>query len=210
MAQAFNEHWDTAGRIPFWYTLESNALAAAAEKKPGDKKAVSSNPSFVERMSATEGYLTKQLQDVRVDYLEIDRVGVEFNNDLLKHSRGVFGKQANRVLQEEADDQWSGIDFVSESFEQEAQLHEAVSKCGGDPSKLPVQDCDYLQDSINCLANVLRAKGIGGCPDATDGEAVNVPTSLTRFRIRGSEDLPDMRRLVLVSHCSCCHRKHYF
>lgn len=210
MTQAFNEHWDTAGRIPFWYTLESNALAAAAEKKSGNRKAVSTIPNFLENMSATEDYLTKQLRDVRVDYMEIDRVGVDFNKNLLKHAREKFGKQANRVLQDEADDEWSGIDFVSESFEQEAQLHEAMSKCGSDPSKLPVQDCDYLQDSINCLASCLRAKGIGGCPDVSDEEGVNMPTSLTRFRIRGSEDLPDMRRLVLVSHCSCCHRKHYF
>lgn len=210
MTQAYNEHWDTAGRIPFWYTLESNALAAAAEKKAGKKRPVSPSPSFIESIPVIEEYLAKQLQDVRVDYMEVNRVGQDFNKGLHKHARGIFQKQGNRVIPDEADDRWSGIDFVSESFEQEAQLHEAMSKCGGDPSKLPVQDCDYLQDSINCLASALRAKGIGGCPDATDGEAVNMPTSLTRFRIRGSEDLPDMRRLVLVSHCSCCHRKHYF
>lgn len=210
MTQAYSEHWDTAGRIPFWYTLESNALAAAAEKKAGKKKPVSPSPSFIENMPVIEEHLAKQLQDVRVDYLEVDRVGQDFRKSLHKHARGIFQKQGNRVIPDEADDLWSDIDFVSESFEQEAQLHEAMSKCGGNPSKLPVQDCDYLQDSINCLAGSLRATGIGGCPDATDGEAVNMPTSLTRFRIRGSEDLPDMRRLVLVSHCSCCHRKHYF
>lgn len=210
MTQAFNEHWDTAGRIPYWYTLESNALAAAADEKPGGKKPVSNNPSLFESMSMMEDYLTKQLRDVRVDYLEIDQLSVDFGNDLLKHARAVFEKQANRVLKPEDRDLWSGIDFVSESFEQEAQLHEAMSKCGGDPAKLPVQDCDYLQDSINCLASALRAKGIGGGSDATDGGPVNMPTSLTRFRIRGSEDLPDMRRLALVSHCHCCHRKYYF
>lgn len=210
MTQAYNKHWDTAGRIPFWYTLESNALETAA-KKDGRKTTSSLNPSFVENIPVIEEYLTKQLQEVRVDYMEIDKVGVEFNKNLLKHARGKFTKQANRVLQPEAQDLWSGIDFASESFEQEAQLHEAMAKCGGDPSKLPIQDCDYLQDSINCLANVLMAKGIGGGPNTADGdEGVNMPTSLTRFRIRGSEDLPDMSRLVLVSHCSCCHRKYYF
>lgn len=211
MTQAFNEHWDTAGRIPYWYALEANALAAAAKKKAGKKTQPSINPSFVDSMPVMEEYLTKQLQDVRVDYMEIDRVALDFNNDLRKHARDKFAKQSNRVLLPEDTDQWSGIDFVSESFEQEAQLHEAMSKCGGDPSKLPVQDCDYLQDSINCLARALRARGIGRGPAAADGdEGVNMPTSLTRFRIRGSEDLPDMSRLVLVSHCSCCHRKHYF
>ncbi|KAK7709957.1 hypothetical protein SLS64_006202 [Diaporthe eres] len=210
MTQAYNEHWDTTGRIPFWYTLESNALAAAAEKKAGKKKPVSPSPSFIESIPVIEEYLAKQLQDVRVDYIEVDRVGEDFSKSLHKHAREIFLKQGNRVIPDEADDRWSDIDFVSESFEQEAQLHEAMSKCGGNPSKLPVQDCDYLQDSINCLASSLRATGIGGCQDPTDGEAVNMPTSLTRFRIRGSDDLPDMRRLVLVSHCSCCHRKHYF
>lgn len=205
MTQAYNEHWDTAGRIPFWYTLESNALAAAA-KKAGKKTTSSLNFSFVENIPVIEEYLTKELQDVRVNYMEIDKVGVDFNNDLLKHAREKFTKQTNRVLQSEAKDQWSGIDFASESFEQEAQLHEAMPKYGGDPSKLPIQDCDYLQDSINCLTNALKAKGIGGDVD----ESVNMPTSLTRFRIRGSDDLPDMSRLVLVSHCSCCHRKYYF
>lgn len=210
MTQAYHEHWATAGRIPFWYTLESSALAAAAEKKAGRKKSSApTNPSFIESIPVMEEYLVKQLQDVRVDYMEVDRVGQDFNKSLHKHARGVFQKQGNRIIPDEANDHWSDIDFVSESFEQEAQLHEAMSKCGGDLSKLPVQDCDYLQDSINCLASSLRARDIGGCPDTTDGEAVNMPTSLTRFRIRGSEDLPDMRRLVLVSHCSCCHRKHY-
>lgn len=211
MTQAFNEHWDTAGRIPYWYALEANALAAATEKKAGKKTQSPTNPSFIDSIPLMEEYLTKQLQDVRVDYMEIDRVGVDFNNDLRKHAREKFAKQSNRMVLPEAEDYWSGIDFVSESFEQEAQLHEAMAKCGGDPSKLPVQDCDYLQDSINCLARALRAKGIGRNPAAADGdEGVNMPTSLTRFRIRGSEDLPDMSRLVLVSHCSCCHRKHYF
>lgn len=211
MTQAYNKHWDTAGRIPFWYTLESNALAAAA-KKAGKKTPSSLNPSFVENIPVIEEYLTKELQDVRVDYMEIDKVGVDFNKDLLKHAREKFTEQRNRVLlQPEEKDPWSGIDFVSESFEQEAQLHVAMAKYGGDLSKLPIQDCDYLQDSINCLAKVLRAKGIGSGPNAADeDEGVNMPTSLTRFRIRGSEDLPDMSRLVLVSHCGCCHRKYYF
>lgn len=211
MTQAFIEHWNTAGRIPFWYALEANALAAAAEKKAGKKTQTPTNPSFFDSVPVLEEYLTKQLQDVRVNYLEIDKVGVDFYKDLLKHARGIFSKQANRVLQPEDTDSWSGIDFVSESFEQEAQLHEAMAKCGGSPSKLPIQDCDYLQDSINCLASVLKAKGIGCGPDAADGdEGVNMPTALTRFRIRGSEDLPEMSRLLLVSHCSCCHRKNYF
>lgn len=211
MTQAYNEHWDTEGRIPYWYTLESNALAAAAEKKTGKKRpAGATKPSFVENMPVMEEYLAAQLRDVRVDYMEVDRVGVHFYNALLEHARGVFGRQANRVVRPKARDGWSDIDFVSEAFEQEAQLHGAVAKCGGDPSKLPPQDCDYLQDSINCLARSLRANGIGAGPDEADGEAVNTPTSLTRFRIRGSDDLPDISRLVLVSHCRCCHRKHYF
>lgn len=211
MTQAFNQHYDTAGRIPYWYTLESNALAAAAKKKTGNKRVVPTNPSFAEIMPLMEEYLTKQLQDVRVDYLEIDRVGVDFNDDLLKHARRVFDKQADWILQPEDEDQCSGIDFVSESFEQEAQLHEAMAKCGGDPSKLPVQDCDYLQDSINCLANSIRAKGIGGNTAAVDGEeGVNMPTSLTRFRIRGSEDLPDLSQLDLLPHGGCCRRNRYF
>lgn len=206
MTQAFIEHWNTAGRIPFWYALEANALAAAAEKKAGKKTQTPNNPSFFDSMPVMEEYLTKQLQDVRVDYMQIDKVGIDFYKDLLKHARGMFSKQGNRVLQPEDIDSWSGIDFVSESFEQETLLHEAMAKCGGDPSKLPIQDCDYLQDSINCLANALRAKSIGVDMD----ESVNMPTSLTRFRIRGSEDLPDISRLVLVSHCSCCHRKYHF
>lgn len=212
MTQAYNEHWDTEGRIPYWYTLESNALAAAAEKKTDKKSpAGATNPSFVENMPVMEEYLAAQLRDVRVDYMEVDRVGVHFYQALLEHAREVFGRQANRVIRPEARDGWSDIDFVSEAFEQEAQLHGAVAKCGGDPSKLPPQDCDYLQDSINCLARSLRANGIGAGLDAADGEAlVNTPTSLTRFRIRGSEDLPDISRLVLVSRCRCCHRKHYF
>lgn len=212
MTQAYIEHWDTEGRIPYWYTLESNALAEATEKKKKGKKnaAGATNRSFVENMPVVEEYLAAQLRDVRVDYMEVDRVGVHFSRALLEHARGVFGRQANRVVRPEARDGWSDIDFVSEAFEQEAQLHGAVAKCGGDPSRLPPQDCDYLQDSINCLARSLRANGIGvGQGDAGE-EAVNTPTSLTRFRIRGSDELPDISRLVLVSHCRCCHRKHYF
>lgn len=210
MTQAYDEHFQTTGRIPFWYTLESNALATAAEKKARKKGSTPVNASFIESMPAMEGYLAKQLQDVRVDYMEIERVTFDFNEDLLNHARAEFERQANRVLRNKDEDAWSGIDFVSESFEQEAQLHEAMSKCGGDPSKLPIQDCDYLQHSINCLAAALRAKGIGKGQTSADGEPVNMPISLTRFRIRGSDDLPDMSRLVLVSRCSCCHRKQYF
>lgn len=186
MTQAYNKDWETAGRIPFWYTLEANALTAAAEKNAGRRNQLPTNLSFVDSIPVMEEYLTKQLHDVRVDYMEIDRVSIDFNEDLLKHARGEFTKQANRVVQPEAIDPWSGVDFASESFHQEAQLHEVMAKYGGDPSRLPVQDCDYLQDSINCLANVLRAKGIGDGPNATDGdEGVNMPTSLTRFRIQG-------------------------
>lgn len=210
MTQAYDEHFETAGRIPFWYTLESNALAASAEKKAGRKSPVLANTSLIENMPVVEEYLAKQLRDVRVDYMEIDRVSVDFNEDLIEHARGRFEFLGNRVLPQEDKDDWSGIDFMLESFEQEAQLHEAMPKCGGYPFKLPVQDCDYLQDSINCLAAALRAKGIGRGQASADGEPVNMATSLTRFRIRGSDDLPDMRRMVLVSHCNCCHRKHYF
>lgn len=211
MTQAFNQHYDTAGRIPYWYTLESNALAAAAKKKSRNKRVAPTNASFAEVMPLMEEYLTKQLQDVRVDYLEIDRVCVDFNDNLLKHARRVFDRQADWILQPEDEDQCSGIDFVSESFEQESQLHEAMAKCGGDPSKLPVQDCDYLQDSINCLANAIRAKSIGGNTAAVHGEeGVNMPTSLTRFRIRGSEDLPDLSQLDLLPHGSCRRRNRYF
>lgn len=122
----------------------------------------------------------------------------------------MFEKQPNRILEKEGLDQWIGIDFVSETFDQEAELHEARAKADGDPSNLPVQDCDYLQDSINCLSSTLRAKGIGlGPAAAADEEDVNMPTSLTRFRIRDSEDLTDLGRLVLVHRCTCCHRKRY-
>lgn len=210
ITQALNEHWDTCGRIPFWYTLEANALAEAAEKKGTKKDTPTTKQMFVENLPAMEEYLVKQLRDVRVDYLEIARVNAEFNKNLLKHARKVFEKQSNRLLNKEEVDYWSGIDFVSEAFEQEAELHEAMAKCRGDPSKMPTQDCDYLQDSLNCLASTLRSKGIGlGQTVAADGEGVNMPTSLTRFKIRGSEDLPDLGRLVLVHRCACCHRKHY-
>lgn len=35
--QSFNEYWDTAGRIPYTYALDSNALAAAAENTPSHR-----------------------------------------------------------------------------------------------------------------------------------------------------------------------------
>lgn len=210
ITQALNEHWDTCGRIPFWYTLEANALAEASEKKGTKSDTPTTKQMFVENLPAMEEYLVRQLRDVRVDYLEIAGVNAEFNKNLLKHARKEFEKQSNRLLNKEEVDYWSGIDFVSEAFEQEPGLHEAMAKCRDDPSKLPVQDCDYLQDSINCLASTLRAKGIGlGQSFSADGEDVNMPTSLTRFKIRGSEDLPDLGRLVLVHRCACCHRKHY-
>lgn len=210
ITQALNEHWDTCGRIPFWYTLEVNALAEASEKKGAKNDTPTTKQMFVENLPAIDEYLVKQLRDVRVDYLEIARVNAEFNKNLLKHARKVFEKQPNRLLNKEEVDHWSGIDFVSEAFEQEPELHEAMAKCRGGPSKMPIQDCDYLQDSIDSLASTLRARGIGlGQTAAADGEGVNMPTSLTRFKIRGSEDLPDLGRLVLVHRCACCHRKQY-
>ncbi|KKY30481.1 hypothetical protein UCDDA912_g09568 [Diaporthe ampelina] len=126
MTRKYNEHWDTAGRIPFWYTLEANALAVAVEKKAVKKDRVTANPSFLENIPVME------------------EVSADFNKDLLKHAREKFANQADRVIQPEDTNYLSGIDFVSESFEQESQLHEALHKCGGDASKLPVQDCDYL------------------------------------------------------------------
>lgn len=144
MTRKYNEHWDTAGRIPFWYTLRANALAVAVEKKAVKKDRVTANPSFLENIPVMEEYLAEKLREVRVDYMEIERVSADFNKDLLKHAREKFANQADRVIQPEDTNYLSGIDFVSESFEQESQLHEALRKCGGDASKLLVQDCDYL------------------------------------------------------------------
>ncbi|KAJ0123795.1 hypothetical protein J7T55_012264 [Diaporthe amygdali] len=208
---AFNEHLDTAGRIPFTYTLESNAIASMVEKKLVRNNSSSVAPSFIESMATMENYLTKQFRDVRVDYMEVIKVSLDFNDDLLEHARKTFAKQANWIIGDEKGDGWSGIDFVSEAFEQEAALAEAMTKCDGDSSKFPAQDCDYLQDSVNCLANSLRAKGIGG-PSAPDEEAacVNMPSSQKRFRLRDSQDGPDLSPLVLVSYCRCCHRKHHY
>jgi hypothetical protein len=79
-----------------------------------------------------------------------------------------------------------GIDFVMEAFSQEWEFQAARAEANGDTSNFPVQDYDYLEHTVNCLAAILKSKGIGSDPDSgTDGEDVNMPISLARFRIRG-------------------------
>lgn len=212
---ALNQHWGTSGRIPFWYTLESNALAAEAKKvkkAATGKTTPATQPSFVESMPAMEAYLKEEVRamGMHVDYLEIDRVSVAFQAVMVKHAREVFGRQPQRALPEDPEDKWTGFDFVWEAFGQEAHLVGPKAKCGGDPSKLPPQDCDYMQESINCLAGVLRDKGIGGSPNSgadAGGEAVNVPVALSRYRMRGPGDGPV--KWIFLPNCTVCNRKHY-
>lgn len=51
-----------------------------------------------------EDYLTKQFQDVRVDYLEINRVSSDSRSTLHEHARGAFKKLGDRMLQDEKKD----------------------------------------------------------------------------------------------------------
>ncbi|KAG8161096.1 hypothetical protein KVR01_009360 [Diaporthe batatas] len=193
LTQAFNVHWETCGRTPFWHTLKENILAAASETKAARKRATRKDTP-----------VTKQRF--------LNQINAAFHEKLHYHAREVFGKLSNRILPKKEVDKWSGIEFASEALVQEAEFHDLRIKAGDDISKLPIQDCDYLLDSINCLADTLRAKGIGPGQNATaGGESVNMPVSATRFRIRSSDDLPDMKHLVLTHDCpgcSCCNRKH--
>ncbi|KAL1856860.1 hypothetical protein Daus18300_010623 [Diaporthe australafricana] len=134
---------------------------------------------------AMEEYLTKQFRDVRVDYVEISRINHHFSTAIHEHARSTFARLGLQVLQDEEKDGWSGIQFVAEAFKQEEALHDAMAKCDGDISKVPVQYCDYMQDSINCLARTLSSMGIGGCSSA-DGQAVNLPVAQKRFAVLDS------------------------
>lgn len=195
LTQAFNVHWETCGRIPFWHSLKENVLAAATETKAVRKRATTKDTPvtkqrFVEDMPAMEEYLTEQLKDVHLDYHKIDIVSAVFYQRLHELGREVFEKMPDRVVPHMDVDRWSGIDFASEAFEQEAKFHELRAKAGGDPSKLPIQDCDYLLDSINCLANTLYTFGISRVRgEVAAEEGVNVPVHVRRFRLRGSEDM---------------------
>jgi hypothetical protein len=86
-----------SGCIPYWCTLEANALAASGQKKDRRKKIQATELRFAENMPAMEEYLAKQLADVRVDYLQIDRVTERYHNAMYERCMKILWKD-NLIL----------------------------------------------------------------------------------------------------------------